>query len=470
MKLSSAYRAIPEIIRGIPIEKLTLFAILIVGLFYLFIFPPNTAPDESTHLRSAYHNVGAIFGEVSEEAADVAMRAADADMIDKYPDFPNSATYELLGGELFKPLPPGGGEIIDTIRETGVPHPYIYFPQTAGMLIARVFNLNAEWLFLLGRIFNLVFFAFSVWLSIKLAPFGKGVFAVIALYPMAMHLAASLNSDTYTISLALLAFAQYLRIAYAEEPARIRDLVLMLLTMALLSPPKVIFLPMMMLAFFLPGRCFSKKKTAVIFRLAVVGVFILTTFITYYAYIHRGDGGAPIITFFDIEVYTLTDLIADPVLFAKTCKRTLEVYLGYFLHSMIGSDLGWIEIPINKMVINVFLALSVIGAFRLTATERILMIRDRVQFFSIFFLAALGTAVIMFVSWTPVGSWDIIGIQGRYFLPAFPLFILFAARWKKPVRPSWLSDKTLVLIACGLQVFVLVSAYLFISGRDPIIL
>jgi len=84
----------------------------------------------------------------------------------------------------------------------------------------------------------------------------------------------------------------------------------------------------------------------------------------------------------------------------------------------------------------------------------------------IFLIAALGMAVIMFVSWTPVGSWDIRGLQGRYFLPMWPLFVLFAARWQKPVRPAWLSDKNLILIACLMHVFVLVSAYLFISGRE----
>jgi len=136
---------------------------------------------------------------------------------------------------------------------------------------------------------------------------------------------------------------------------------------------------------------------------------------------------------------------------------------------MIGSDLGWIEIRISKIAIQAFLALSVVGAFKAAASEKSLLTRDRIEFPAIFLIAALGTAIVMYVSWTPEGSWNIMGLQGRYFLPVWPLFLLFAARWKAPVRPAWLSDRNLVLAACCLHVFVLVSAYLFITGRGAVI-
>lgn len=439
---------------------------LIIGAFYLFVFPPNSAPDESVHFRAAYQNVDALLGQTSADVKNVTIRAADEKVITDYSRFPDAHTYEHFRQELFKPLPPGGTELIDVNRPSGVPHPYIYFPQTLGMLLGLALHVNALWLYLLGRIFNLVFYAVCVWLSVKLMPVGKGVIAVMALWPMSMELAASLNSDVYTIALAFLAISQYMRIAYADGPARIRELVLLLATMALLGPPKVVFLPMMMLAFFMPGRCFSSRKAAALYRGSVAVVFIITTLITLYVYIHRADGGVPVVTFMGQQVYTINDLFADPLLFAKMCYRTIILYLEYFLNSMIGSDLGWIEIRINKIVIEAFLALAVIGAFKTSASEKTLLARDRLQFIAIFLLSAFSMAIVMFVSWTPLGSWNIIGLQGRYFLPAFPLFILFAARWKMPVRPAWLSDRNLILVACCLNVFVLVSAYIFISSRS----
>ena len=453
-------------VKSVSLERLTLFAIIIIGSFYLFVFPPSSIPDESNHFRSAYQNVNAILGETSEDLNSLSMRKADAILVFNYPQEPNRSTYEMFRERLFQPLPAGGAEIIDVSRDSGVPHPYIYFPQTIGILLARAINANPEWLFLFGRIFNLIFFAVCIWLSVKIAPIGKGVIALVALYPMSMHLAASMSSDIFTIALVSLALAQYLRIAYSDNPVRWRDLLLLLLTMALLGPPKVVFIPIMMLAFFLPTKCFQSKKIAALYRIIVAAVLVATVYIAYYVFIHRADGGVPVVLpAFEEEINSFSHLFADPVLFLKMCKRTLEGYLEYFYHSMVGAELGWIEISINKIVINVFVALSVLGAFKTTVQEKTLLIRDRIQFPAIFLFSALGTAIIMFVSWTPIGSWDILGIQGRYFLPAWPLFILFIARWKKPARPAWLSDKTLILAACALQVFVLMSAYLTISGR-----
>ena len=454
------------IFKDIPIAKLTLFAILIVGAFYLFIFPPNSAPDESMHFRSAYQNVDALLGQTSPDVKSVAMRKADVEMQGKYTGPPTAATYDLFKERLFMPLPEGGSEIVDMERTSGVPHPYIYFPQTLGLLLGLALHVNPEWLYLLGRIFNLIFYAVCIWLSVRITPIGKGAIAIVALFPMSMELAASLNSDVYSIALAFLAFAQYLRIAYADTPARMRDLLLLLLTLALLGPPKVVFITMMLLALLIPGRCFINRKTEVIYRILVVVVALLTTFIAYYIYIHRADGGVPIVTFPGIEVNTISNLLADPIQFAKMCKRTIVGYFQFYYHSMIGSDLGWLDIHLNKILMNAFMALAVIGAFKASAAEKSLILRDRIQFPIIFMLSALGMAVIMFLSWTAIGAWDIMGLQGRYFLPAWPLFLMFAARWPKPVRPAWLSDRLLVCVACGLHVIVLISSYVFIMGRE----
>ena len=455
----------------ISIEKLTLFAVIIFGVFYLFVFPPNSAPDEPVHFAAAYQNAGAILGETSPDVNSVAVRKADVKMFTEYSIFPDSNTYKFFKEELFRPLPAYEVEIVDVPRESGVPYPFIYAPQTAGVLLGRAINANPEWLYMFGRILNLILYAVCAWLAVKLTPIAKGMFAVIALFPMAMELAASQNADTYTIAIALIALAQYLRIAYSDEPAKIRDLLLLLMTMLAMSPPKMIFFPFLMLLLFMPAKCFTTKKIEVIYRVLVVVLTIIVLALTLYAYIHRSDGGVPTVAFSDEKMYSFSDLAADPILFAKMCKRTIEAYFAYFLFSMIGTDLGWIEIQIPDVVIWIFLALAVLGAFREKVSDALLKKRDRIMFIFIFLIAALGTALIMYVSWTPFGSWDIIGIQGRYFLAGFPMLLIALSRWGKfPVRTAWLSDKHLVLYACILQVIVLICAYNFIAGREPVVL
>ena len=87
------------------LERLALIAILIIGSFYLFIFPPNSTPDESVHFRAAYQNVSAVLGQTSSDVNSVAMRAADAKMITEYSNHPDKYTYSFFRVELFKPLP-----------------------------------------------------------------------------------------------------------------------------------------------------------------------------------------------------------------------------------------------------------------------------------------------------------------------------------------------------------------------------
>jgi uncharacterized membrane protein len=454
----------------LSVEKLTLFAVLIFGAFYLFVFPPNSAPDEAVHFAAAYQNADAMLGQTSPDTNSVAVRKADAKMFSDYSNFPDKHTYEFFRGELFKPLPADGTEIIDVPRMSGVPYPYIYIPQTIGVLIGRAFHANPEWLYLFGRILNLILYAVCAWLAVKLAPIGKGVFAVAALFPMAMELAASQNSDTFTIALSFIALAQYLRIVYTDGPAGTRDLWLLLLTMLAMGPPKVVFFPFLLLLLFLPGKCFLTKRLAVIFRILVVVLSIIVLGLTLYAYAHRADGGAPVVSFMDQEIYSFSDLASDPILFAKMCKRTIEMFFAFYLFSMVGTDLGWLEIRIPDVIIWIFFALAVLGTFREKAAEAALRLHDRLQFIIIFLLAAFGTALIMFVSWTPVGSWNIVGIQGRYFLPICPMILMFATRWRNiPPRPKWLSDKNLVLYACILEVIVLVCVHTFIAGRESVV-
>ena len=453
----------------ISIEKLALFAVLALGTCFIFVFPPNSAPDEAVHFASAYQNASAVLGETSPDVSMMTIREADKKLLTEYSNYPDRHTYEYFSEELFKPIPPDEMKTVEITRGTGVPYPYIYAPQTIGVLLGRIINANPEWLYLLGRIFNLIFYAVCVWLAVKLTPIGKGVLAIVALFPMAMELAASHNPDTFSTAFAFIAIAQYLRIAYGDGPTRALDLWLLLATMLAMGPPKVIFFPILMLLFFMPTKCFAEKKYAVIFRIIVAVSTIVVLSLTLYLFMSRGGDGTPIVTRPGEVIYSVSDLLADPILFAKMCKRTLEMGIGYFLFSMMGTDLGWIEIQVPEVLVWIILVFVVLAAFKEKDEDLDIKSRDKIQFVIIFFLAALGTAVTMFLLWTPVGSWKIEGIQGRYYLPVFPLLILALARWKQlPSRPTWLSDKNLILYVCLLEILILIFAHSFIAGREPV--
>ncbi|MDR1797140.1 MAG: DUF2142 domain-containing protein [Clostridiales Family XIII bacterium] len=519
---------------SVPLARLALIAILATGAFYLFVFPPNSAPDEAIHFSSAYETADILIGQQSGDVLTINMRKADTSFHDDqyeeidYSNFPDKYTYGFFERDLTEAAPDAdGSQVVPSKRLTGVPYPYIYGPQAVGILLARLLHTNPVWLYLLARIFNLVFYAVCIWLAVKLTPVGKGIFALIAMWPMLIELAASVSSDIFSIALAFLAFAQYLRIAHQEQPAKLRDLALLVCTMALLGPPKVVFMPVFMLAFFLPKHCFASRKYDVLFRVLIAVIFALLLYSILDNFTHRGEDGTPIITHGAGPFYTVADLLEDPRFFAASCKRTVTMYAEFYLHSMIGADLGWLEIHVNKILIEVFLALSVLAGLRARADFALappLSWRKRLMFGLIFLLAALGTAIVMFVSWTPYGAWYIEGIQGRYFLPAIPALFFALLGWRRqriylplgiaalalffyvlvkneyvaairdgslpfynlpllitfvivgpllalsarglPVR-EWLTDRRLLLGACALHIPVLVMAYEQIATRVP---
>jgi len=203
-----------------------------------------------------------------------------------------------------------------------------------------------------------------------------------------------------------------------------------------------------------------------VFKIAVILVFFAALALVGWNYLHRGDGGVPVITYGDGPFYTFADITETPRFFAAMCWHTIKQFWEFYLNSMIGAELGHLEVSVNKVIIEAFLALSILAGFR-TDTEKSLSRKERILFALLFLIAAFGTLLIMFVSWTPVGSGVILGIQGRYFTPVAPMLLLCAARWGPLVRPAWLGDKQLLLINCALQPIILVTAFATIDGRTP---
>ncbi|MDR1815932.1 MAG: DUF2142 domain-containing protein [Clostridiales Family XIII bacterium] len=457
--------ALMQLCPRVSLAKMAFILVLFFGCLFTFVFPPNAVPDEPVHFAATYQNVDAALGDDITNPETIPLRLADLRIYYRYHyPFPDARSYESFYEGLTGPRPTGGLlSSYEGDRFAGVPYPYVYYPQTLGFLIARGFSLSPEWLVLLGRLFNLLCFAAAVWAAIRIAPFGGGVFALVALYPLCLQQAPSLSYDTVTIALGFLALAQYLRLTRLEGPARPVELILFLATVFLLGPPKVVFLPFFLLVFLLPRTCFVTKHQEIVFKIAVVLVFFAALALVGWNYLHRGDGGVPVITYGDGPFYTFADITETPRFFAAMCWHTIKQFWEFYLNSMIGAELGHLEVSVNKVIIEAFLALSILAGFR-TDTEKSLSRKERILFALLFLIAAFGTLLIMFVSWTPVGSGVILGIQGRYFLPVWPSVLLAVTGWKLPLRRH-LTDKRLVLAATVLLVPVLYTAFTHIATR-----
>ena len=98
-----------------------------------------------------------------------------------------------------------------------------------------------------------------------------------------------------------------------------------------------------------------------------------------------------------------------------------------------GTRLAWAEPVIPDIVIaGLFLA---VAAFAFCEKDKLLLAeKDRIVLWGILALLFL-TMPVMLLSWTPEGSDIILGLQGRYYLPALPLFLLACTKFSLPGGP-----------------------------------
>ena len=103
--------------------------------------------------------------------------------------------------------------------------------------------------------------------AVKVVPFGKRVFAAVALLPMTLHLAASFSRDAPLLGLCFAFTALVLDAAFGADRAKALHptrLAVLLITGVLLAPGKMVYLPLAALLLLVPnlrlGRHAKVKK------------------------------------------------------------------------------------------------------------------------------------------------------------------------------------------------------------------
>ncbi|MDR1778920.1 MAG: DUF2142 domain-containing protein [Clostridiales Family XIII bacterium] len=435
------------------LENLFFFTALAIGFLYIFILPPNTAPDEQAHFTAAYADADVILGAESKKPFTFQMRVEDLTYASAlFPMDPTEATYQNLTALLKDPFTSGDALSYTTVDEMITPSvPNGYFPQTVGILLGRIFHFSFIYMYILGRFMNLLCFALLLRFAIKLTPIGKGTFAVIGLFPMCMELAASYSYDAVIIGTAFLAVAYWLYLYMRPEQVHLAELALLFFLLVFFIPIKAVYVPFLILTLFLPARVFIDGKQRAIYYVSI-SVLILAV-VAFVAYINIApitrSGNAPVAERTDADLITVSDFFAAPLEFFRYLIAVPgEIYEFYYL-TMIGGALGPLTIGIGYTLINLYCLTAAVGAVRRIEAPAIGGSK-RTLFVLIIVGVYVLTLFIFYITWTPVGAAYIQGIQGRYFLPVLPLLAISLFSYKKLSR-KWITDKHLLVFAYLLQ-------------------
>ncbi len=481
------------------LEKIYPVAGLLLGLMYLFVLPPLSAPDEISHYVSAYRLSGVMLGEpaVSRDGR-VLLRAEDAWVEDLGGVFEYEAdedgnlqvTGESRSGALKL------GETLDesvykTLWELGVTGQYMperlerlngarvastyppvtttplaYVPQAAGIALARFLGLKTAPLLYLGRLMNLLFFVGLTWLAMRRLPFGREVLFGVAMLPMTLHLSASFSYDVMILGCMFLFTAVCLDLAYGKERVEIKDIVLLMALIAAAGPCKMVYAPMLGLCLLIPVRKFGGRG-----RWALAAAAVLTAFASAMLLVN-----SRVIASYATETesyvqwagepgYSLTLLIHQPMRLIRMFYQTLLWQAKEWHLTMIGASLGNLDEVLDVPYIAVALfTLGLLGlAFKKPGESARISGGCRVWVFTVCAGCMAAAMLSMLIAWTPLSSRVISGVQGRYFLPFLP--VLLMALKNDIVILTKDKNRSILYLMCCLNGYVLLRLFSVVSMR-----
>jgi uncharacterized membrane protein len=440
-------------VKNIHISKVEIFLLLLLltfGIPMILLIPPGAGYDEEDHLVRVWEISAFSFipGQLSAQEMkyptmfrDLAYRQqAVAGIIDTdfWQRYAATSLYER-------------GYVHREINTKSVYSPALLLPQAITMRsLGRLANLPALTVLYLCRLAGLVGYLILVWLAIRLMPFGKWILLVLAASPMALFQATTISTDSISNGIGFLFTAGCLKMAGSKELGW-RECGNLVVLIFLLFLAKLNLIPLILLPFLLiPPSSFTRKGiyafliaiTGILFMIEVAGWNIITS--------TRLD---PLMANEANLTAQLLYILGHPLIFFQTLIRDFVANGLIYLQGWIDGYGYYYWTP--PQIISLFFLLSLGSAILITSAFKQVSNRFRIVFILVFAASYLATIMSLYLTFTPVGSDQVLGVQGRYFIPlALPLFLALSsfAGTKKTIlaSPQWVIG--LLTIALSLNI------------------
>lgn len=467
--------------KNMALEACGLVAALALGGLYMTVLPPLSSPDEVGHFMSAYGvSNRMMFQEAVDRDGYIMMRREDEFLTNIYGATGHDdrisigrvldeAVYRIIEerrSPVFVSDRESAGEMIPSVYRPVGTTPAAYAVPALGISLARLLGMNCIALVFMGRLFNLIFFGIMCFLSIRFLPTGKEVLLGVSLLPMSLHQVSSYSYDAFLLGLCFF-FASYcIYLAFQKPVVQLRDMALLAALMAALGPCKIVYAVFMGFALLIPLKKFGTIKKWLLSALAVFAAFALAMIavngsaITVYT-----TGSDSFVAWAGEEGYTLPLLLHNPLMFLRLVYETVVHQADEWYLTMMGSALGNLDPVLSTPFVVVAAMTACLFGLSIRKSGEALYFTGKQKCW-ILFLAALclfGTMVAMLTSWTPLSSPIILGVQGRYLLPALP-FVLMTMKSDRVVRTAG-QDNRLLFYMCVMNGYVLLRLFSIVSMR-----
>ncbi len=447
-----------------------------LGLLYMFFLPVGSAPDEPLHLYKAYEISNQFLGVSAPEG--LRLRADDAAVDLRSFSFDRTG-FSGYYGQMFSGLSDGTLVEADGLPVSTASAGYYLLP-ALGITLGRLLGLGTTLTLLLGRLFSLALFTLSCFLAVKLAPFAKSLFFVWGILPITLQQAMSYSYDSPVFSACVLVTALSFRLLYAppEDPKKKLVLLSSLIFMALLlfTVKEHALAPVSLLALLLIPKWFrdhrelvekqrqrlSRNQKLLAAVLAAGLLFLIGLFaVRWLLRITRPENmNTFYVEWAEENAYSFGYLLTHPGPAVFTLMETFFAMADTYLSQLLGGALGWVDghdyrTPLT--VVLIYGVLLVLASVRKQREQSGVRMGQRLYCW-LMALLVCGFAVMgMWLQWTPMSSAVILGVQGRYFLPA--LLCALPVLRSDGASVSEQSDRGILFAAVALHLPVVVSVF-----------
>lgn len=414
-------------------EIFIVLTLLIFGGFALLWLPVGAGYDEETHFVRVWQmsNFEMLPNRIGQEQMPFPKVYWDMSYRRKVLIRPISADFFAENSQLSIPAK----EYVYGVTTRSVYSPLLLLPQSLVVRYAgRRAGLPALTVFYFTRLAGLLSYLFLVWLAVRIIPYGKWLLAILALSPMALLQAVTISADTISNGIALLFIGATLLLASKKKIGKKEWWILVLLVFLLFAAKVNLFFLILLPLFLLTPSTFKTKKAywgliavvVILFLLEGVGWSLL-------AYPRLGttpEGTNPV---GQIHFILRNFFFTIKVLFSAAFQYAGRWFLNWI--ALYGYDY-WQVPGITYWFYGIALALSI---FVKNNNERAPTKRERLIFGILFIIGYMTTIGLMYLSFTPVGAGEVVGVQGRYFFVVMPLLFLALFGQKKVTfkQRSW---------------------------------
>lgn len=434
--LSSLKRVVYRLINRIDPRFFFCIAGSFYGILMLIITPPFQVPDSFNHFYKAYQvSTGEFLPHTENNRLGGYVPKSIVQLANSFsaiPWYPNSKTDFDKIIEQFSLKLNEHDKIFVDFPNTALYSPVSYIPQSIAIFVFRKLGFSPALIFYLTRLFVLIVWLSSFTFVIKIIPTHKWLFAFLGLLPMSIFINMSFSADVVTNILSFILIALILKVSSTAKQHSVKTFWVIFSIVTLLASAKLVYIPLALLFLIIPSASFFDKKQQIIqttilliggFGIAFLWASLANSYYLPYKNYHLefrdgitlmpcADASGQLDYIFSNGFYIVEVLISSMI---SSFEMYFKGYVGTF---------GWLDTQLPLwLIITTYLFLISISfseqefAFNFSIYQQIIL---AMVILTVIILLLL----TQHLGWGCVGDRIIHTIQGRYFIPVFPLLFV----------------------------------------------